>query len=92
VQLSVDDVTESEDKAVDTKPRMDPMEEAAAAHRHKDVTKEKIETSQGTASTEMRPQTDAPNRRPKHLKGQDHLATHNRSGKKELPNRLGSKQ
>jgi hypothetical protein len=36
------------------------MEEAAAAHRHKDVTKEKIETSQGTAPTEMRPQTNAP--------------------------------
>ena len=56
--LSVDDGTESEDEAVDTKPRMEPTDEAAAAHRHKDVTKEKIETSQGTATTEMRPQTD----------------------------------
>jgi hypothetical protein len=60
VQLSVGDVTESEDEAVDTKPRMEPTDEAAAAHRHEDVTKEKIATSQGTATTEMRPQADAP--------------------------------
>ena len=61
VQLSVDDdATESEEEAVVTKPSLEPTENAAAAHRHKDVTREQIETSQETATTVMKPQTATP--------------------------------
>ena len=64
VQLSVGDVTESEEEAVDTKPRKEPTDESAAAHRHEDVPKEKahkkIATSQGIATREVRTPADVP--------------------------------